>query len=228
MFNIRRRALGVATLIALSIAATGCEPPALKMPPVQDRVALASDSIGFQAMYYGSAGKPARTWDTYRKIGLGWKAEHAQPQVTADVAGVTTSPDVLVVEFGHNYGRGFTQSNRNAVTQMMFSPDPAACVVIVLPYAPDKLSATHRQAIAQYRDHVNGIAYVRPHTAVVDWGEVVAEHPEYLDEDGIHLLTPETTAAQDLELAATGEIAPVNEEAAAAFVDLMQSGVNAC
>lgn len=223
---MRKRLITLALLVMVALV-TACQ-PAIKAAPVPNRVALASDSIGFQAMYYGSVGTSAETWDTEEKIGLGWKAEHAQPRVTADVAGVTTSPDAFVVEFGHNYGRGFTAANRNAVTQMLFSAHESACVVIVLPYAPGNLSATHRQAIAEYREHVLGIAYVRERTVVRDWGEVVQAHPEYLDEDGIHLKTTSTTPAQDLELAATGQIAPVDTNAAGAFVAMMVSGVADC
>lgn len=223
---MRKRLITLALLVMVALV-TACQ-PVIKAVPVPDRVAMASDSIGFQAMFFGTAGTSAAGWDTTGKIGLGWKAEHAQPRVTADVAGETTSPDAFVVEFGHNYGRGFTASNRNAVTQMMFSAHESACVVAVLPYAPSKLSDTHQQAIAQYRELVSEIAYVRSNTVLVDWGEVVQAHPEYLDEDGIHLRTPETTAAQDWELAATGQIAPVDEEAARAFVAMMEQGVASC
>lgn len=221
------RQLLVLSLVLLVLLAAACM-PTVKAPPVPGRTAITGDSIGFQALFFGSEGRPAALgWDDDAKVGLGWKAEHAQARVTQDVAGVATSPSRFVVEFGHNYGRGFTDANRNAVTAMMFSAEESACVVAVLPYAPATLSATHRQAIADYREHVVRIAYVREHTVLVDWGEVVQLHPEYLDEDGIHLKT-DTTAAQDLEAAAVGLVNPVMPEAAWAFLDVIQSGLDRC
>lgn len=228
------RQLLVLSLVLLVLLAAACM-PTVKAPPVAGRTAITGDSIGFQALYFGSEGRPAALeWDDDAKVGLGWKAEHAQPRVTQDVAGALTSPAKFVVEFGHNYGRGFTTENRNAVTQMMFSAEETACVVAVLPYAPATLSATHRQAIADYREHVAAIAYVRPHTVLVDWKPIAEAHPEYIDEDGIHLRTTETTPAEDLEAAyaivngQVVEVPPVYRPAAEAFLDMIQSGLDMC
>lgn len=214
-----RRLLPLA-LVLLVLLAAACQ-PTVKAPPVQGRVAMAGDSIGLQAMYYGSAGHPAAGYDTQSKIGLGWRARDAQPRVTADVAGPTTSPDVLVVEFGHNYRAGLDSAARNEVTAMMFAPADTACVVAVQPYAPAFLPAGHRQAIADYRRHVADLAYLRPHTVTVDWAPIAMAHPEYVDEDGIHLRTTATDPAQDM-------LAAADPTAAAAFITMIEQGVARC
>lgn len=217
----------IVPLVLLVLVASSCQ-LIVKANPVHGRTAMTGDSIGLQAMLYGSSGTPAAQWDTAEKIGLGWKASNAQPRVTADVAGDTTSPETLVVEFGHNYGYGFTQADKQSVLSMLFSPADSACVVAVLPVAGANLSQTHRDAIAQYRELVSQVALVRSNTVLVDWGEIVAEHPEYVDEDGVHLKTTQTTPAQDLEYAATGQVAPVYEDAARAFIGMIEDGVAQC
>lgn len=221
-----RRLLPLALVLAVLLAAA-CQ-PTIKAAPVPGRVAMAGDSIGLQAMYYGSAGHPAAGYDTADKIGLGWRAAHAQPRVTADVANTAASPATLVAEFGHNYRDGLTSAARNEVTALMFSPADTACVVAVLPYAPAFLPATHRQAITDYRRLVSDIAVTRPHTVTVDWAPIATAHPEYLDEDGIHLRTPLTDPAQDLQAAAVGDVNVTDPTAAAAFITMVEQGVASC
>lgn len=195
-------------LVLAVLLATACQPPPPRSAPVPDRVALTSDSIGLQAMYYGSAGTAATGWDVDQKIGLGWRAPDAQPRLTRDVASPATSPDVVVIEFGHNYSRGYTTEHRNGVTSLAFTAHPDACVVMVLPHAPAHLAATHRQAIADYRAHATALAAARPGTVLADWSPVARAHPDYLDTDGVHL-RPEAAPAR-------------------AFIDVMADGVARC
>lgn len=210
----RWRLLAPLALAAAATVAAACQ-PAIKATPTPGRTAMAGDSIGLQANFYGGGGTDATSWDTDQKIGLGWQAENAQPRVTADVATAGRSPARLVVEFGHNYATGFTTGHRNAVLAMLYSPDPSACVVAVLPYAPSTLSAAHRQAIAQYRQLLATVAELRPHTVLVDWQPIAQAHPDYLAADGVHL---NITAAPD------GQPQP----AAQAFIAMLGAGLARC
>lgn len=194
----------VLTLIGLLMA---CVPP-VKQPPTPDRIAMGGDSIVWQSiMFHGDyAG-----FDTDEKVFPGWRASHAQPRLTQDVATVGASPDVYVFEFGHNY-LTFGEAQRNEVIAHAFTPHEDTCVVIVNPHPGPNNAAV----INAYRDLVGAIAATRPNTVVVDWSEIAQAHPEYLDEDGVHL----ETVPWDYD------VPP--QPSAVAFADMIHEGIANC
>lgn len=156
---------------------------ACKQEPVPDLVAVTGDSVTLQSLLYA---ENSHGWDTAEKVGLGWRAEHAQPRVDADVRGEETSPEILAIVFGHNYSQGFGNAEAAEVTDMVNAPHEDACVVIVLPHYEGS-STTHAQAIEDYRGWMSALGNVRDRTVVVDWRPIVQAHPEYLEPDGVHL-----------------------------------------
>jgi hypothetical protein len=173
---------------------------ACKSDPVPGRVALAGDSLTFQAGYYvdGFAG-----FDQDGKVGLGWQTETAQPRVTSDVEGAATSPQILVMAFGQNdAGSGLDATDRAQIRALALSPaEQGTCTVMVKPWyiGTDPVRA---QGIADYRAYVDqlvaenqaAVAQAQaqdfagdPHRIVsVDW-QPDAVTPGALDPDGFHL-----------------------------------------
>lgn len=200
-------------------------PPAVT--PVDGRVAVTGDSIYVQAAVYGSEGTAAQGYDTTSKIGLGWRAVHAQPRLTQDTRSSRAAPDVVVIEFGHNYSGGWTRDFENQMLQLTFTPHPTACRVMVLPHYAGT-NPTHRAAIEGYRNWVDRVVPHLQNVVVIDWRPIAQAHPEYMDSDGVHLLTPQTTPAQDLTAAANGQVNPTSPSAARAFIDMVMGGVARC
>lgn len=182
--------------------------PAVKQVPTPNRIAMAGDSVIWQSMLYGGN---YDGYDVDQKVYPGWRAVHAQPRVTQDVATVGTSPEVLVIEFGHNYAT-FGADQRNEVTALAFSPHVNTCVVLVKPHP-----APHNTAVINaYRAHVDSIDAARANTVAVDWSPIVQAHPEYLDEDGVHLNVP------------PWEYGVPDQPAAVAFSDMINAGIATC
>lgn len=218
--NKTKIAAGAVAIIALVSAC--------KQEPEPGRVAVTGDSVTFQSLLY--AGN-SEGWDTSGKVGLGWRAEHAQPRVTDDVHGQTTdcdtlnadgycdgtSPEILTIVFGHNYRSGFGVEQEAEVEELANTPHENACVVIVLPhYTGD--NATHAQAIEDYRDWAVGFAPTRGRTVTSDWRPVAEDNPEHIWTDGIHLpMEAEWYEATDRMIAA-GE----------AYQGVIQSGIEQC
>lgn len=198
-----RRTLLVVALVALLATAMACE-------PVPDRISLAGDSVLLTAGYNGGGFRGA---DYAEKIGLGWEAKHAQPRLTADVAARPVPPSVSVQAFGQNYGDRYQEPEKAQLMSLVFTPDPDACVVLVLPHPG--ISGSHGVRIRAVRQTLIELAAARPNTVTVDWSGVVQVHPEHLAGDGVHL-------------------SPIDQDgdgrwdAAEAYMDLIWSGVEAC
>jgi hypothetical protein len=108
------------------------------------------------------------------------------------------------------------------------TPDVKACIVIILPYYAGT-NATRLQGIQQYRDWAEGVRSRHPDRVVTeDWAPVAQAHPEYLDTDGFHLNTVYTDPAEDLIAAADGRVNYVPPEAATAYLDTYERGIDAC
>lgn len=210
----RRHTMLISALAALvALIASACEPPPPQAPPVPDRVAMAGDSIGWQALLYSGTANIINGYDTTDKLYPGWRAQNAQPRVSQDVQGATTSPDVLVIEFGHNYIT-WGDAQRNELSALAFTPHPDTCVVLVKPHiAPQN---TNKTTLNGYRAHVDAIAATRANTVVVDATSVLGVHPEYLDEDGIHLEVP------------PWDYGVPDQPSAVAFAQMIAAGVAAC
>jgi len=132
-------------------------------------------------------------------------------------------PEVLVIALGVNnaadaYGQpGWTTADDAAFRKLLHTPHPDACVVVVLPAAGGAATKAFRDHLATGRRQMRSIAAKRPRTVLVDWGPVVAAHPEYLRSDGIHLADG---------AAAPGEYA--DTEPADAYGALLWGGVARC
>lgn len=194
-------------LLPLAFVLLACQ-PVTKASPVPNRVAMAGDSVIWQSMLYGG-NYPG--YDTEAKVYPGWRATHAQPRVIQDVAGTSTSPDVLVIEFGHNY----TQLGPNEQAELFaitFAPHFATCVVWVKPHpAPHNTTV-----INQVRQAIDDLAAARSHTVTVDWSPIVQANPEFLNEDGVHLNVPEWYYGVPVQ-------AP-----AVAFSEMVNEGISRC
>jgi hypothetical protein len=164
---------------------------------------VAGDSVTVQAAVYGSDYVGAA--DTQNTIGLGWKAATANPGIRAAVYNPDRSPETLAVAFGMNDRDGnlWDTSERNAMFADVFTPDPAAKVVLVLPWALDNDAhdgPRYPEAVADIRDGLVRLADARnglgSRTVVVDWRPIVEADPAVLGPDGVHLntATPETAA----------------------------------
>lgn len=184
--------IGACAIAALSLTGLAC-----KQEPVPGRVALGGDSLSFQAGWY--AGLPPE-WDINQKVGIGWQAEHVQPQASADVENPELSAAIFVIALGQNdvatsAGRdGFTQEDRDQILALAQTPHDSACVAFVKPWyqppAGAPVDQTHVEGIAAYRDLVDLIVASNPtRYRSVDWKPLAQAHPEYLDPDGIHLTT---------------------------------------
>lgn len=199
----RTRLAAAAAVAAIAFAGVACEPtddPAWTWQ-------IAGDSITFQAGYYGGDLHGAQTAGL---VGLGWQAANAQDQLTANVNNPEHSPRTFAMAFGWNYADVYGQAEANELYAMAFTPDPAACVVIVLPGGrPDPnitrvrsdLTALHEARLG------NGLRSV-----LVDWQPILDVHPEYLDVDGVHL-APSPAVPWD---------------SAIAFADMLEAGRQEC
>ena len=190
-----------------SAAGTGASAVA-KAAPRANRVALAGDSLVVLAAVNGGD----TTWaDTDGKVGLGWQAEDAQPRLDRDVRGYGTSPEVLVVAFGHNDAAGpggLTDEDRAQLAALVATPHERACVVLVKPHDAGAGPA-RRLGIEAYRAWVDAAAASREDTVVVDWRPIALAHPEYLATDGFHLAGS----------------APAGNRA---YTDMLRAGARAC
>lgn len=149
--------------------------------PVPGRVAIAGDSVTLQSLLYSG---DDRGWDLAEKVGLGWKAVHAQPRLTADVDGLETSPSVLVMAFGHNY-HGWSPDYENELLMLAATPAEGSCTVVMLPYY-EGTDAAHQADIDAYRGWAFRLRDALPDRIVlVDATSALAGH---LATDGVHLV----------------------------------------
>jgi hypothetical protein len=233
-----KRRWAMMALAAGSIAASGACELVTKQPPVPDRVAVVGDSVTVLASYYGGG---LGGWDDADKIGIGWQAEHAQPRLTADVQGPTTSPDILVVALGENdaarsYGRdGFTDEDRLQLWSLIGTPADGACVALVKPwYQPPEgqpVDQSQVDGIAAYRDWVDQVVQSDPERyRSVDWRPVVEADPMLLADDGVHIrIEDQTLSANELTVAVNdGETAAVEQPAAQAYLAVLHAAAYAC
>lgn len=185
---MRRRLATVigAVLLTLSVGmTTACE-------PVPGRVAIAGDSVPWQALDF--TGNP-HGWDDYMKVAPGVQAEWAQPQVTADRDDVLRSPECLVTTFGHNDAGwtedptdqwdGITETDWSQYYGLILTPDDNSKTLVVKPhYAGTDPVAL--DLIAQWNARIDGLVAALPDRVVpVDWAAVA--QPGDIVPDGVHL-----------------------------------------
>lgn len=129
-------------------------------------------------------------------------------------------------------GDGWTEGDAEKVRTLVNTVHSTACVVVVLPGHGSGQGAganpVWNAEIDEARASLAQIAAQRPRTLVIDWQQVIDQHPEYLDEDGIHLPTPGTLPAEDLALEQQGKVSPVDQTAANARQNFYWEGVSRC
>lgn len=130
-------------------------------------------------------------------------------------------PSVLVVALGTNDANaladGWTDADEVAFRELLDTPSPAACVVVVLPGVGEQAGPVQQVEFQRARAAMRSIADERRRTVIADWGAVLAEHPEYLYSDGVHLALADKAPDQ-----------LANPEAAQAFAANLWAGVHAC
>jgi hypothetical protein len=204
-------------------------PPAPPAPPPvlperdPGRVFVAGDSLTFTAVHpYGMGdGAPA---DVEVSSGFGWTVADVQPAV--DAAVLARPIDTLVVAMGTNDaapvlgGDGWTGDDVDRMRRLVGTVPDSACVVLVLPGYGPGIRPEHAAAIDAARLSIQAVGAERAAgdwygpTVVVDWQEVLDEHPGTAAPDGIHMVGP---------------IDGLSDPTAAALRrDLMWGGVDAC
>lgn len=233
---MHRRWMSLALAVAVTVGVGACD-LVVKEPPLPGRVAIGGDSLTVQGSYWGGG---LGDWDQTEKIGVGWQAEHVQPQATLDVENPAASPDVFVVALGQNdvarsWGRdGFTNEDKLQLASLFGTPADGACVAVVEPWyqppAGQPYDGTQMEGILAYRAWVEGVVASDPvRYRSVDWRPVAQAHPEYIADDGIHLVVPQTVSANELIVAVNhDQTAAVEVPAAVAYLDLLRAGAAAC
>lgn len=208
--------LTAATLVTgLIVNAAGCEP--VKAPPVPGLVAIAGDSVIWQATLYGQDAR-LMTAETDGMVFPGTEPYHAQAQLSADVADAAKSPDVSVVAFGQNMADVYGSKEKSDLFRLANTPTPSSCVVLV---EPSRRSGEAGVNVDRVRLDLETIAQVRPHTQLVDWNAELQGHADYLGSDSVHLAVPPGEWA-------TWAAAPYAVPAAQAFMAMVWRGVDQC
>ena len=209
--------------------------------PFPDRVIVVGDSVTQQAFDPNADGTFSYTANapTVANRGVFAAAGWAVPQVqdTVNNYSIFRWPERLVVAMGLNdastlAGDGWNTDDLNRFRTLINTPQSNTCVVLVLPgHAATGSTPWFSQwatEIDQARADLTQLATERPRTMLIDWQTVIDQNPQYMDEDGIHLLTPNTNPDQDLALAAQGQIAAVEPAAAAARQEFYWNGAAQC
>jgi hypothetical protein len=165
-------------------------------------------------------------------VKMGWAVPNIQTHVSNYA--IFRWPERLVVALGANDASplfnadGWTNTDLQNFRTLINTVHTNSCVVLVLPYAGSAANAAWAAEINEARTAIATLANERPRTLVADWADVVAEHPEYVDEDGIHLLTPNHTPTEDLIAASQGQLNPVDQAAADARQNFYWSSAAQC
>ena len=213
--------------------------------PVANTVMVVGDSVSQQAYdpdadgtftYTPNAPAVANRLASKDTIHMGWAVPNVQ--TTTNNYSIFRWPQKYVVAMGLNDaspmlgGDGWTSADVDRFRTLINTVHSTSCVVLVLPGHGSNLGQYSNPAwnaeIEKARVALAQLAAERPHTLTIDWQGVIDQHPEYMDEDGIHLPTPGKLPADDLAMAALDKMNPVDPVAAAARQDFYWKGVAQC
>lgn len=213
----------------------------LNNSPVPGKVMVVGDSVTQQAFDPDADGvdtytanAPAAT-DLLLFKKMGWSTKDVQ--TTANNYSIFRHPEKFIVAMGLNdagtfFADGWNPDDLERFRTLINTPHADACVALVLPgHAPTGDTPWFNSwatEIDQARADLAQLAAQRPHTITVDWQKVIDAHPEYVDNDGVHLKTPGTTWQQDLDAASKGKMNPVDAAAAAARQELYWEAAVQC
>jgi hypothetical protein len=128
----------------------------------------------------------------------GWSAAEAQPSL--EVAVAQHKVDTLILALGTNdstyaYAReGWNGADVEHFRQLLATPDPSACVVVVLPGYGPGIEPSHAVEMNEARADLTRLAEERRAdpangpTVVVDWQTQLTVRPDLVGPDGIHLV----------------------------------------
>jgi hypothetical protein len=204
MARHRRRTLLVLASIAVLVTTDAQAPASARTSAATWQVDLVGDSVTEQAFGYlgGEVGTDAPS-HLDRWSGTGWTVAdvEAHTEARADEHAL----DALIVALGPNDASptngGWDASDVDRWRRLLATPDPNACVVVVLPGWGAPLDGTPwARAMEQMRADVRALAADRAGTGAptvaVDWLPIVRRHPGYLAGDGIHLGSDAAAAAR--------------------------------
>lgn len=176
---------------AVALVATACQPE-----PIPGTVDLTGDSITLQAMLAGS-GMDSEPADLRTYAGLGWQVHDAydaqSPQDWVhDEVYESERPEVLVEAFGVNDASpsngGWQLDDVGRFIDLLRTPHPDTCIVVVLPGYGDGISSAHAAEIRHARADLRDAQQWRDGPVVtVSWQKVIEADPSVMDGDGIHL-----------------------------------------
>lgn len=193
--------------------------------PISGTTIVVGDSVSQQAFDPNADGTftytaNAPTPESYRRVfaHMGWTVSDVQ--TTTSNYAIFRWPQKFVVAMGLNEagtmfgGDGWTSADLDRFRTLINTSLSGTCTVLVLPGHGAGADAAWAAEIDEARAALVQLATERPRTYTVDWQPVIDQHPEYVDEDGIHLLTPYTTPAEDLAAASQDKMNPVDPVAA--------------
>ena len=100
-------------------------------------------------------------------------------------------PERLIVELGTNEARdadGWTEADADAYRTLVEAAPDRSCVVGVLPAAGPAASATVRRELRDAAEDIAEIVGERPAHHLADFATFLADHPGWVEADGIHLV----------------------------------------
>jgi hypothetical protein len=212
----------------------------LNNPPVPGTVIVVGDSVSQQAFDPNADGSFTYTTSAppsaKRKVlaHMGWDATDVEGAVSNNAT--LRWPEKLVVGVGlvdaaTLFGDGWTPTDLDHFRTLINTPHTSTCVAIVLPghgaTGDTPWFAAWATEIDEARVDLAQLATERPHTMTIDWQTVLDQHPEYVDNDGIHLLTP-STWEEDIEAASQDQMLPVDQGAADARQEFSWAGAAQC
>jgi hypothetical protein len=231
-----------ATAIARGTGGTTTSAPIkikLDNAPIPGKVIVVGDSVTQQAFDPDGDGTNSYTTNAPadRNIfaKMGWTTKDVQ--TTVNNYSIFRHPQKLVVAVGLNdastfFSDGWTADDLTRFRTLLNTPNANTCIALVLPGHAETGSTSWFNSWAAQIDEARAdlitLAAERPRTVIIDWQTVIDEHPEYVDEDGIHLLTPHTSPMEDLMDASAGQMNTVDPAAAEARQNFYWDGVAQC
>lgn len=154
-----------------------------------------ADSLGAQIASAGLT-DDGRIW----QVESGASLERWESAVLEAAATVPTS---ITLALGSNDAGtwkadgGWTQADADRWAAVTAAVDPRTCLTVVLPHFEPSAEATYLGVLAEIDQARTVIAQLPAVDVVRDWRPPVAEHPEWIAGDGIHLWAMGGTAYRD-------------------------------
>lgn len=202
-------------VVAVSLVLAPCDAP-VKTQPVPGSVALAGDSILWQAILFGQDER-ANAANSQKLTAPGWEPKHAQAELRRIVADPALSPETVVIAFGQNMADQYGSQERADLFSLIHTAADSSCVVLVLPHPAKTETWVNLTAV---RLDMAAAAAQRPNTVAVDWSDSVYSDPTLLALDRVHINVPPDWFAW--------ATAPYAVPAAQSYLNLIWEGIGEC